>query len=120
MIEEASRSSVAVSRGRPVLKRITPSRSRRAPTTITSPSTSSALARIEPMRDVCATTVSLFDSANTTTKNSGRFPSVDCSMPVAAGPSRPPTCSVPNDTSQASPASASPETANASTSDTFA
>jgi len=38
MIEEASRSSVAVSRGRPVWKRITPSRSCFAPTTITSPS----------------------------------------------------------------------------------
>ncbi len=39
-------------------------------------------------------------------KNSGRFPSVDCSTPVIAGPKRSPTCSVANETIQASPASA--------------
>src|SRR5437588_308265 len=57
MIEEASRSSVAVSRGRPVWKRITPSRSWFAPTTITSPSTSRAVARTEPKSDAWAASI---------------------------------------------------------------
>ena len=62
-----------------------------APTTITSPSTSSALAKIEPMIEVCATTTSPAASAKSTMKNSGRLPSVDCSTPVTAGPKRSPT-----------------------------
>ena len=53
-------SSVAVSRGRRLEKRMIPSCERRAPTTITRPSTSSALARIEPTIAVCATTSSPF------------------------------------------------------------
>ena len=55
MMNDAISSSVAVSFGSRGLKRITPSRSRRAPTTITSPSTSSALTRIEPRIAVSAT-----------------------------------------------------------------
>ena len=83
-----------------------PSGELRAPTTITRPSTSSALANSEPMIDVCATTTSPARRAKTTTKNSGRLPSVDCSTPVAAGPKRSPTCSVASETRWARPASA--------------
>ena len=68
---------------------------------ITSPSTSSALTRIEPRIAVCATTSSPALSAKITTKNSGRLPSVACRSPVDAGPKRCPTCSVANDTIQA-------------------
>ena len=60
MMNTATSSSVAVSRGRPLEKRITPSSLRRAPTTITRPRTSSAFARIEPTIAVCATTSSPF------------------------------------------------------------
>ena len=100
-------SSVAVSRGRRWEKRMIPSGERRAPTTITRPSTSRALARIEPMIAVWATTSSPALSANMTTNSSGRLPSVDCNMPVTPGPKRSPSCSVANDTTQARPASAS-------------
>src|SRR4051794_29884181 len=87
---------------------------RRAPTTITSPSTSSALAKIEPRIEVCATTVSPARSAKITTNSSGRLPSVDCSSPVTPGPKRSPTCSVANETTQARPASATVASAKAS------
>ena len=60
---------------------MTPSSDWRAPTTITKPSTSSALAKIDPMIENWATTTSPLDSAKMTTKNSGRLPSVDCSTP---------------------------------------
>ena len=63
-------------------KRITPSGAVRAPTTITRPSTSSALANSEPMIEVWATTTSPARRAKMTTKSSGRLPSVDCSTPV--------------------------------------
>ena len=63
-----------------------PSSALRAPTTITNPRTSSALANSDPMIDVWATTVSPAESAKITMKNSGRFPSVDCMKPVTAGP----------------------------------
>ncbi len=106
-------SSVAVSRGRRLEKRMTPSCERRAPTTITSPSTSSAFASTEPMIAVCATTSSPFCSAKITTNSSGRLPSVDCSMPVTPGPKRSPSCSVANETIHARPASASVASANA-------
>ena len=89
--------------------------SRRAPTTITAPRTSSALANSEPTTDVCATTTWPADSAKSTMKNSGRLPSVDCSTPVTAGPKRAPTCSVANDTTDASAASAIAATTKAST-----
>ena len=44
------------------------------------------MARIEPTIAVCATTSSPFCSAKMTTNSSGRLPSVDCSIPVTAGP----------------------------------
>jgi hypothetical protein len=99
-------SSVAVSRGRRFEKRITPSGARRAPTTITSPSTSSALASTEPTIAVWATTSSPFWRAKITTNSSGRLPRVDWSIPVTPGPKRSPSCSVAKETTQARPASA--------------
>ena len=56
MMNDATSSSVAVSFGSLGLKRITPSLARRAPAMITSPSTSSALTRIEPRIAVSAST----------------------------------------------------------------
>jgi hypothetical protein len=85
---------------------------------ITMPSTSSALAKIEPMIDVCATTTCPLFSAKMTMNSSGRLPSVDCSTPVTAGPNDSPTCSVENDTTYASPASATVAAANAGTAGT--
>ena len=113
MMKLVTSSRVAVSLGRRGLNRMTRSGSRRAPTTITRPSTSSALTRIEPRIAVWATISWPALSANTTTKNSGRLPSVACSRPVIAGPKRCPTCSVANDTIQAPPASASPASTKA-------
>ena len=113
MMKPERNSSVAASCGSRGEKRMMPSELCRAPTTITIPSTSSALAKIEPISENCATTTSPADSANTTTKNSGRLPSVACSTPVTAGPKYPPTCSVVNDTTHAIPASATPATVNA-------
>ena len=107
MMNTVTCSNVAVSRGRRLEKRMIPSCERRAPTTITSPSTSSALARIEPTIAVWATTSSPFCSAKITTNSSGRLPSVDCIIPVTPGPKRSPSCSVANETTHASPASAS-------------
>ena len=86
MMNTVSSSSVAVSRGRRLEKRMMPSGERLAPITITSPSTSSALARIEPTIAVWATTSCPFCSAKITTNSSGRLPSVDCSMPGHARP----------------------------------
>ena len=96
-------------------KRMQPSSAWIDPATITSPSTSSALAKIEPISEVWATTTSPEPSANRTMKNSGRLPRVDCMKPVTAGPKRRPTCSVASATTQASPASASVAAAKAST-----
>ena len=79
-------SSVAVSLGSRALKRMIRSRARSAPTTITIPSTRSALTRMEPRIAVWATTGWPALSAKITTKNSGRLPSVDWSTPVTAGP----------------------------------
>ena len=115
MMNEATSSSVAVSLGKRGLKRMTPSRWRSAPATITSPSTSSALNRIEPRMAVSATTFWPACNAKITTKNSGRLPTVDCISPVAAGPSRLPTCSVARATIQARPARASVANTNAIT-----
>ena len=108
-------SIVAVSLGSRGLKRMMLSLLRAAPTTITRPSTSSALTRIEPRIAVSATIFSPALSAKMTTKNSGRLPSVDCIIPVAAAPNRSPTCSVANETIQATPASAMPATTKAVT-----
>ena len=55
MMNTVTCKSVAVSRGSRFEKRMTPSCERRAPTTITRPSTSSALASTEPTIAVCAT-----------------------------------------------------------------
>ena len=107
-------SSVAVSLGSRGPKRIMPSDDLRAPTTMTRPSTSSALTNSEPTIEVWATTTSPARRAKMTTKNSGRLPSVDCSTPVAAGPKRSPTCSVASETRCARPASATVATAKAS------
>jgi len=115
-MKTASSRSVAVSIGRRLRKRMTPSSDARTPATITSPSTSSAFAKIEPMIEVWATTVLPAFRAKRTTKNSGRLPRVDWSTPVAPGPSRPPTCSVAKLTVHARPASArvaSPNVASA-------
>jgi hypothetical protein len=114
MMKLVTSSSVAVSLGSRGRKRIVPSRELRAPTTMTSPSTSSALASSDPTIEVCATTTSPLCNAKTTTNSSGRLPRVDCSTPVTAGPKRSPTCSVASDTTCASPASAIVAIANAS------
>ena len=108
-------SNVAVSRGSLASKCIVPVLSARAPAMITSPSTNSALTRIEPRIAVSATIRSPAISANSTTKNSGKLPSVACIRPVTAGPRRWPTCSVANDTIHAPPARATPATMNATT-----
>ena len=118
MMKPDSSSSVVVSFGSRAENRMTPSSDWRAPTTITKPSTSSALAKIEPMIENWATTISPFDSAKMTTKNSGRLPSVDCRTPVTAGPKCSPTCSVVNEITHAMPASAKPATAKATRSGT--
>jgi hypothetical protein len=73
------------------------------------------LARIEPTIAVWATTSSPFLRAKITTNSSGRLPSVDCIIPVTPGPKRSPSCSVANDTTHASPASASVATAKRGT-----
>ena len=94
MMNTASRRRVAVSLGSREPKRMIPSSDRRAPTKRVAPSTRSALANSEPRIDAWATTTSPAESANRTTKSSGRLPSVDWSTPVMAGPKRSPTASV--------------------------
>ena len=106
MMKTQASSSVAVSRATFGWNVITPPRARSAPTTRTKPSTSSAVANSDPTIALWATTRSPLFSANSTTNSSGRLPSVACRSPVAAGPMCPPTCSVENDTIQASPPSA--------------
>ena len=92
-----------------------PSGERQAPAMIARPSTNSAFARSEPRIDVCATTTSPARRAKMTMKSSGRFPSVDWSTPVIAGPKREPTDSVPTPTVQARSARARIPTKNWST-----
>ncbi len=115
MMNVATSSNVAVSFGSRGLNRMIPSSARRAPATITRPSTNSAFTRIEPTIAVCATTNWPALSAKITTKNSGRLATVACSTPVIAGPTRSPTCSVANDTIQAVPANATVASTNAPT-----
>ena len=105
MMKTTSISSIVVSFGSRVLKRISPSGDFHAPAMIARPRTKRAFASSEPRIDVCATTISPARSAKTTMKSSGRFPSVDCSTPVIAGPKRAPTTSVPTPTVHASSAS---------------
>ena len=111
-------SSVAVSFGRRGLKRIRFSPDRHAPAITTRPSTSSAFANRLPRIEVCATTTSPARNAKMTMKSSGRFPSVDWSTPVTAGPYRSPTCSVEKLTIHASPARATVAAAKAATAGT--
>jgi hypothetical protein len=73
------------------------------------------LANSDPRIEVWATSVSPAERAKRTTKSSGRLPSVDWSTPVAAGPKREPTDSVPRPTSQARPPSAKAQTTNVAT-----
>ncbi len=106
-----------MSLGSPRPKRMTPLGARRAPTARVRPSTSRALANSEPRIEVCATTISPAERANSTTKSSGRLPSVDWSTPVIAGPKRSPTASVVNEMTHASPPSEMPATTKTATSD---
>jgi hypothetical protein len=85
------------------------------PATIASPSTRRAFAKREPRIENWATTSSPAESAKSTMKSSGRFPSVDCSAPVTAGPYRAPTDSVAMPIVQATPPSAAPVTTNVTT-----
>ena len=111
-MKTARSSRVPVSCGRRRWNRITPSGERGRPARITSPITSSAFANIDPRMEVSATTTWPARRANSTTNSSGRLPSDDCRTPVTAGPKRRPTVSVAAETTQASPASAMPETTN--------
>ena len=108
----ATSSSVEVSFGSRGWKRMMLSSERRAPAMIERPSTSRALANNEPRIAVWATMTSPAESAKSTTKSSGRLPSVDCRTPVTAGPNLVPTDSVPTPTVHASPAKATPATTN--------
>ena len=63
--------SVDVSFGSRLPKRMIPSSERHAPVTMTSPRTKAPLARIEPSSENWATTTSPAESANSTMKNSG-------------------------------------------------
>ena len=119
MTKSVTNPSVAASCGSRVLKRIRSSSEASTPVTITRPCTSRALARIDPTSEVCATTSSPAPNAKSTTKSSGRFPSVACRYPVTAGPKRSPTCSVATATTQASAANASVAAAKAATADAF-
>ncbi len=118
MMNVATSSSVAVSLGSRGLKRMTPSRSRRAPATITSPSTSSALTRIEPddrgLGDDRLAGVQREDHD----EELGQVAERRLQEAGDSGTEPPPTCSVENDTIHARPASASVASTNASTSGT--
>jgi hypothetical protein len=85
---------------------MTPSGATRAPTTITMPSTSRALEKIEPITVACATTASPWRRAKITRNSSGRLPSVACMKPAIPAPSSSPTPSTPTLTTWARPASA--------------
>ena len=106
MMNVAAMSSVAVSLARRWPKRMTPSGALREPTTMTMPSTSRALEKIDPMTVLWATTDSPSRSAKITRNSSGRFPSVACMKPAIPAPSSSPTLSTPTLTTCASPASA--------------
>jgi hypothetical protein len=94
---------------------MTPSGAAREPAAIDSPRTSRAFASSDPTIEVFATTSSPAETANMTTKSSGRLPSVDWRTPVTAGPKRSPTVSVAIAITQARPASAAPETTKIAT-----
>ena len=94
---------------------MTPSVAWREPATIVRPSTSRAFAKSDPRIDVWATTISPAASEKSTMKSSGRFPSVDWSTPVTAGPKCVPTDSVPIPIAHASPPRAEAETMKTAT-----
>ena len=72
------------------------------PTRNANPSTSSRLARMEPISAARTTSTSPALSAKMQMNSSGRLPSADCSTPVAPGPNRSPSCSTARPTSEAS------------------
>ena len=80
----ASIRRLAIIRGACPPKRSTPWR--QPPATKASPRTRSAFDRIEPTSDACTTVTSPAFSAKMQTKSSGRLPTADCTIPVAAGP----------------------------------
>ena len=79
---------------------------RSPPTRSASPRTSRVLARIEPISAVWTTTTSPAWSAKIEMNSSGRLPSADWRIPVAPGPNRWPSWSVPCPIRTASVASA--------------
>src|SRR5664280_2208693 len=85
------------------------------PTKNARPMTSSRLPRIEPMSADWTTVMRPALSANRAMNSSGRFPSADCSAPVAPGPKRSPSCSTDRPTSEASTATAPAEATNGTT-----
>ena len=115
MRKTARSRSVAVSFGSLAPKVIFPSGRRIDPAAIASPSTRSAFAKSEPRIENWATTTSPAESAKRTMNSSGRFPSVDWSAPVTAGPNRAPTDSVAMPIVQATPPSAAPVTTKVTT-----
>ena len=80
----ASISSVAIIRGASPPKRSTPCR--QPPARKARPRTRSALLRIEPISEACTTVTRPARSAKMQTKSSGRLPTADWTMPVAAAP----------------------------------
>ena len=115
MRKTASSIRVAVSFGSRAWNAIASSLEALAPAMIASPSTSSAFAKREPRIENWATTISPAESEKRTMNNSGRFPRVDCSTPVMAGPKRAPTDSVATPIAQATPPSEMPVTTNTAT-----
>ena len=115
MRKTARSTSVAVSFGSLAPNVIFPSGRRIDPAAIASPSTRSAFAKSEPRIENWATTTSPAESAKRTMNSSGRFPSVDWSAPVTAGPNLAPTDSVAMPMIQATPPSAAPVTTKVTT-----
>ena len=104
---------IALSFGSVTEKRMIPSLLARHPAITTRPSTSSALAKIEPMIAVWAITISPAAEREHDDEELGQVS--ERGLEHAGGARRrsaSPTCSVENETSQASPASASVERPN--------
>ena len=92
MAATASMRSEAIIRGvRPSKRRTS---CRQPPAMKARPRTRSAFERIEPMSEACTRVTSPAWSAKMQTKSSGRLPTADCTMPVAAGPRWSPRWSV--------------------------
>ena len=75
--------------------------------------------RIEPMIAAWTTAISPALSAKKPMNSSGRLPSALWRTPVAPGPNRSPSCSTLRPTTDASSATASADTPNASTAGTL-